>query len=152
MNGGDPDPPVFVARRGDDLFLPAVYLRRHGIVFADIRQKISGQDYINAADIPSLIARIDEANGKLAIECSAACFGGSSIAASYVRSARVSPIEPGAFVNYDAYAEAGDVGSSSGAFAEMGVFSDFGTGVTGLFCSHREDESHLRPAGYELDN
>ncbi len=141
MNGGDPDPPIFVLRRGEDLFLPVTYLRRHGIVSAEIRRQVSGQDYVGAAGIPSLIARVDDANGKLSIECSAACFGGSSVAASYARSSRVSPIEPGAFLNYDLYAEAGDAGSASGVFAEFGMFSDFGTGVTGLFCSNREDES-----------
>jgi outer membrane usher protein len=142
MNGGDPDPPIFVVRRGDGLLLPETYLRRHGIVSTEVRREISGQNYVDAAGIPSLIARVDEANGKLSMECSAACFGSSSVVASYARSATVSAIEPGAFFNYDAYAEAGDAGASSGAFVEFGVFSDFGTGVTGLFCSHSEDESN----------
>ncbi|MDP3492046.1 MAG: fimbria/pilus outer membrane usher protein [Hyphomonadaceae bacterium] len=142
LNGSDPDPAIFVVRRGEDLLLPTAYLLRNGMVFADVSQHIAGQDYVNAADIVSLVARVDETDGKLSIDCTVACFGGgSSVAASHSRAALVSPIEPGAFVNYDLYAEAGNDGTSSGAFAELGVFSDFGTGVTGLFCSRREEET-----------
>lgn len=141
INGGDPDPPIFVVLHGRDLLLPTDYLRQHGIVFADVSQRIAGRDYATAAGIASLVASVDEANGKLTIACAAACFGGNGVAASHATVTHVSPIEPGAFVNYDAYAEAGDGGASSGAFAELGVFSDFGTGVTGLFCSHNQSES-----------
>ncbi|MFT3726179.1 MAG: fimbria/pilus outer membrane usher protein [Hyphomonadaceae bacterium] len=141
INEGAPDPPIFVVRRAGRLLLPTDYLQRHDFLFVGAGENIGGDTYAPTGDIATFSARIDEARGLLSITCEAACFSGASLAVSRAHIAAVSPIEPGAFVNYDAYAEAGDAGPSSGAFAEVGVFSDFGTGVTGLFCSHRADES-----------
>lgn len=152
LNGGRLDEPIFVLRRKGEIWLPRAWLDAHNISMPEESPDpealaaendasgIGARTFVRTRDITSLVVQLDLREGRIELQCGAACFRGGSLSAHTSAAPRLSLVEPGGFLNYDAFLEAGDGRRSAGGLAEIGVFSDFGSGLTSLFCSVSADD------------
>lgn len=136
LNGKRIDGAIFVAQRGDALFLPQEFLAEQHIDHSGQRETINGRVFVEASTISGMHALLVENGDNVRIECSADCYDKYSLSLRGSKPADRSPVTPGAFLNYDFFAQIGDQRETYGGFFEAGLFSDAGTGLATLTCSN----------------
>ncbi len=145
LNGNLHDEPVFVAELGDELFIPVDILSTQHIQSIPTVRKIGGLPFVPARSLGAESVMLDATHETLKIQCSTDCFDETFISSHSSRSAELSPVAAGAFINYDVFVQNSDIESRTGALLEAGVFSSYGTGVANVACTSGDDgESCIR--------
>jgi outer membrane usher protein len=113
------------------LFAPASALAqwRVRVPQAEVRT-IDGQAYVPLDAIAGLRHSIDDASQQLIVEANPGAFVANTMPGIEAPPIALSPIAPGAFLNYDAHAMAQSGADSLSGLVECGVFNGFGVGST----------------------
>jgi len=135
LNGNHLPAPIIIASEADELFLPADLISARQIRTASEFRTIGGRRFVSAASLKATSIDLDPTSDTLWIECAADCFQETLISARPIEQPDVSPVATGAFLNYDLFAQGGDIERRAGAFLEAGLFSSVGTGVTNFACT-----------------
>ena len=135
LNGRLLADPVFVAMTANDLLVPVNLLSSESFRKAEDIRTIGNREFVSASSLKANRVEFDPELETLLIDCSADCFNRTLVSARPQTSLDLSPVTPGAFFNYDLFAQSGDLEDRAGALVEVGFFTGSGTGVTNAACS-----------------
>lgn len=135
LNGQRLDHPIFVATLADELFLPRDLIDDRRLEQSTQTQEIGGRQFVSASALNAEQISFDRREGLIRIRCTAGCFSETLVSAMPGNDVELSPVAPGVFLNYDIFAQAGDLRDRAGALMEMGYFSGNGTGTANIACT-----------------
>jgi len=87
-----------------------------------------GRYYVPLAAIAGLTYTFDPGQQHLSLICEASCFPSRQLTGAW-QAPQPDPTPLGMFINYDLLAEKSDTNEFIGGLAEIGIFSDFGSGT-----------------------
>jgi outer membrane usher protein len=144
LNGQTSPDPLMIVERDGIIWLPKAYLGQVGLKVPDGFETVQGQDYVPVSAIGDAKVHFSPDHTRLDITCSTKCYEPNSLDLNTVKPPVFSPVTPGLFVNYDLYSQFGDTGDSIAGFAETGLFSPWGTGLTDMFCISKPSGECIR--------
>ncbi len=136
LNGVALDASIFVGKRGRDVMLPSAFLAENNIQHTGAREWLNGQAFAVASDLSSMQVTLLEDKGAVDIDCTAGCFETTELSVQRRKVVEPSQIAPGAFINYDLFAQIGNDKDTFGGLAEFGLFSNAGTLLANAACSN----------------
>ncbi len=141
LNGDALPDPVIIAESENEVLLPEALLSQSRIRQASDARLIDGRRYIPASALGAQAVELDRRTNTLRIDCSADCFHETVIPVRMDNRPELSPVRTGGFLNYDIFAEGGDIDHRSGALLEAGLFSSAGSGVVDFACTRQHSET-----------
>lgn len=144
LNGQASPEPLMIVERDGIIWLPKAYLGQAGLKIPDGFETVRGQDYVPVSAIGDAKVRFSPDHTSLDITCSTFCYEPNRLDLNRGTTPHISPITPGHFVNYDLFSQFGDGGDSIAGFAETGIFTPWGTGLTDLFCISKPSSECVR--------
>lgn len=135
LNGNRLSHPIFVATKADDIYLPLDVLSGLNIQDTNNRTIIDGKVFVPAGSLNAEEIVLDSEEDTLRIQCTADCFREALISAAPEPPPALSPVSTGMFVNYDVFAQGGDIDSRAGTLLEAGVFTGNGSGIANIACT-----------------
>lgn len=129
INGVD-QPGIFPAISQNRQFLvEAQTFHLLGLVVPDVPPVLyRGRYYVPLVAVTGLTFEFNAGQQHLFINCEASCFPASTLTGVW-RAPAPDPTPPGLFMNYDLLAEKSGTNEFIGGLAEVGIFSNFGSGT-----------------------
>ena len=144
LNGQASPAPLMIMERDGIIWLPKAYLGQVGLKIPDGFETVRGQDYVPVSAIGDAKVSFSPDHTRLDISCSTQCYEPNRLDLNTVIQPTYSAVTPGLFINYDLYSQFGDSGDSVAGFAETGLFTPWGTGLTDMFCISKPSGECIR--------